>query len=427
MEISAFDAAFVGGNWGFQYLEQRKNGVNVKIDKDYWKFLKEQGVEWVGISVSMIVDDVADSTVGALYSKDKTPDAPSQWTMTDANLKYVLKQFEKHGYNTYLTTAFESDGDSPPRWLFGKTFDADVANYYSEAEWKWDPDHPDHDGFIESFWTTYIARVEHYAKLAERAGVDMFSLGTETDSLFHTTPIRASNQDFTSYVQRMIDGARQYFNGLLTYDQHYSAVTANEYYLGQEMWNTVNLDVIGISAYFKLLESVSGVSSVDVLEEAWRRVFEDTLVPLQEKNSGKSIVFTEFGYTDSVRSPTQPNADEFQKHIFSDTNSNGLDDGQETQANIYQAFFNVNHEFDELVKGMFLWDFGATTTSDKLYDKRYGTLTTFAVRGKLAEEVVAAEYNNLGLDHIGRNDDSSDELHFRSANQLDADATLLNL
>lgn len=222
----------------------------------------------------------------------------------------------------------------------------------------------------------------------------------------------------------MIAGARENYSGLLTYDQHYSAAEANDFYEARDFWDNFDLDVIGISAYFQLLDQVSGVSTVTDLKEAWRRVFTDTLSPMQQANPEKSIVFTEFGYTDSINSPVQANADEFQKHVFADTNHNGRDDGQETQANIYKAFFAVNREFGGLVKAVFLWDSGGKIVDDDTYDSGYGKLTTFAIRGKLAEKVIAHEYQveRSGADQIS--DAASDHFVFDSHAHSDHGSSL---
>jgi hypothetical protein len=77
--------------------------------------------------------------------------------------------------------------------------------------------------------------------------------------------------------------------------------------------------------------------------------------------------------------------------VFLDGNKNGQDDGQETQANLYQAFFNVLNSHPGTVNGPFLWD-TAMVASDALWAQTDGPRCTFTVRDKLAEEVVRPAY-----------------------------------
>lgn len=395
------DAVFTGGNWNFEYFDKPfKGDVNVDLHPDYIKFLKSEGVKWVGISVGMYQDNVRDATVESYYPNGNNPgELGALGTMTDANLKYVLKQFQSQGFNVYMTTAFEpKDGkleNFTPRHMMGKDYsNEEVAQKYNQEDWLWDPSHPEHDEFVSNFWQSYTKDVVHYARIAKACGVDMFSLGTETDSLFHTEATESSQQTFEPYINRMIKSVRKQYDGLLTYDQHSDVVLYDHYYGGSDLWTSTSFDVIGISAYFPLLTEVHGVSSVHLLEKSWRNIFENTLKPLHEENPHKSIVFTEFGYTDSINSPVQYDADQFKKHKFIDANHNGLDDGQETQANIYKAFFNVNHDYGDLVAGVFPLSAGGHVTSDKAYNGYEKGLTGFPIRGKLAEKVFAHEYKN---------------------------------
>ena len=121
-----------------------------------------------------------------------------------------------------------------------------------------------------------------------------------------------------------------------------------------------------------------------------QRRFTDALLPLRTRNLTLPIVFLEFGYVDVIESPYQSYFGEFTTSIYSDDNGNALDDGQETQANVYQAFFNVNEQNGDLVSGTFLW--GHDWGSDAEWAGSFGLLRGFAIRDNLAEDVVAAEY-----------------------------------
>ena len=76
-----------------------------------------------------------------------------------------------------------------------------------------------------------------------------------------------------------------------------------------------------------------------------------------------------------------------------DRNRNGLDDGEETQANIFEAFFETSARYPGLVNGAFLWDNWIAT--DAMWADYWLDRRSFAVRGKLAEEVVRHAYARL--------------------------------
>ena len=114
------------------------------------------------------------------------------------------------------------------------------------------------------------------------------------------------------------------------------------------------------------------------------------MIPKIKRNPLLPIVFLEFGYVNVIESPYQAWFGEFTPWTFTDNNGNSLDDGQETQANTYQAFFNVNEQNSDLVSGAFLW--GHDWGSDTDWAGSFGLLHGFAIRDKLAEDVVAAQY-----------------------------------
>ena len=79
--------------------------------------------------------------------------------------------------------------------------------------------------------------------------------------------------------------------------------------------------------------------------------------------------------------------------ILADANRNGLDDGEETQANIFRAFFHASERYPGIVNGAFLWDNWIAT--DAMWADHWLGRRSFAVRGKLAEAVVRDAYGRL--------------------------------
>ena len=95
---------------------------------------------------------------------------------------------------------------------------------------------------------------------------------------------------------------------------------------------------------------------------------------------------------EAVEAPYNHRALLFEPFVFSDANGNGLDDGQETQANIYQALFNTMAQHPGVLDGVFFWEHWLA--SDALWEQ-YGwkdDLRSYAIRGKPAEEIVRRAY-----------------------------------
>ena len=124
-------------------------------------------------------------------------------------------------------------------------------------------------------------------------------------------------------------------------------------------------------------------------------MFSDLLLPLAARNPGRAIVFTEYGSMDVVEAPADPSsgARHGELKTLVDRNRNGLDDGEETQANIFQAFFNASSSHPDLVNGAFFWDNWIAT--DAMWAEFWLDRRSFAMRGKLAEAVVRDSYARL--------------------------------
>jgi hypothetical protein len=265
--------------------------------------------------------------------------------------------------------------------------------YPAQEHWPWDLEHPDHENFVAEFWQSYTDQAVYFATLAESLGVEMFSLGTETDGLFRTrTDINFPNH-FKNEIQAMVSAVRNVYSGLLTYDQLIFVLPGKEYFNDSRrwLWQDSGLDVIGVSAYYQLVDTLptSRVPYAD-LKTAWEGVFTDQLLPMQTDNPGIPIVFTEFGATDSIASPFIAYSDSFANYVFTDGDGSGVDDGRETQADLYSAFFATNTENDGLVKGAFGWEH--YWTDDDLWEACCGWARHFAIRNKPAEDVVRTEY-----------------------------------
>lgn len=381
-----YRAVHMGGNWG----------TNVETSKTlpagYFEYLRDLNVNWVGISVALHVDDSLDATVERKAAGVKIP------TFSDETLAQMIRAFRARGFNVYLTLAFEAQEAGAAalplqRWQLGDPFAADEDPRIVRSAWPWATDHPEHSNFVADFWRTYTEQAVHFARIAQAEGVALYSLGTETDRLFRSRAGGRWPNHFGNELQAMVRAVRAVYEGKLTYDMHYDAVKTRSYFgAGSDpLWDDLGLDVVGLSAYFELADAPpTGVTSVAALESAWERIFDDHLVPLKERNPARPIVFTELGYVDSIRAPFEPNAEAFTPRVVADANGNSQDDGEETQANILRALFNVMNRRPGVVEGAFLWD---TMMADaSTWAAGFAGLRTMCVRAKLAETEVRAVY-----------------------------------
>ena len=364
---------------------------------------------WILISVGLHYDDSMDGSVSR--ETDRRRNVP---TWRDATLRQVIREFRDHGFDVYMTLAFEAhEAETSARPVFrgqlgdpapphtGGVPPGDPAGRIKPENWPWRTDHPDHETFTAEFWETYTQQAEHFAALAEGEGVALLSLGTETDALFRTRPDPGYMiNDFGDELRSMVDRVRAVYSGRLTYNMHYSTVMyADHYGRGSgagHLWEDLDLDIVGISGWFPLTSSApTTVPGVSELQAGYESVFSDLLLPLAARNPGRAIVFTEYGSMDVVEAPADPSsgARHGELKTLVDRNRNGLDDGEETQANIFQAFFNASSSQPDLVNGAFFWDNWIAT--DAMWAEFWLDRRSFAVRGKLAEAVVRDSYARL--------------------------------
>ena len=284
-----------------------------------------------------------------------------------------------------MTLAFESnnevvDSEHPvQRWQLGGLDMLQENPSILPENWPWSLDHPDYESFVAEFWRTYTDQAVYFAQLAETLGVEMYSLGTETEELFRTRSGGKWLNDFGDELRSMVDAVRAVYSGLLTYDMHSNALTDPEEFSPEtdHLWKDLGLAVVGISWHVPLDYQLRNLPGVEQYEENWERLFNDFLLPLRQRNPNLDIVFLEFGYGGGkiVR-------------VFTDENGNRLNDREEAYANLLSAFFNVNESFDRLVAGAFLWSHFWSSDRDWATDPTYNA----AVRDEVAEDVVRDYY-----------------------------------
>ena len=389
-----FRAIHASGYWGTneQVVEEwMKSRTGPLVPQDYVNWLKSLHVNWVGISVPLFIDDSMDSSV------ERTN--PAFGAFSDAALAQFIRDLRAEDIDVYVTLAIHdieaaAAGRRVRRWQLGDSGDPGFG--VRPEYWPWRPDHPDHETFVSAFWESYTQQAAHFARIAQEEGARMYSLGTETDRLFRTrTGGYNTVTDFGEELGSMVDRVRAVYDGLLTYDMHYDVFRAPDFYgPGSScLWEDLNLDVIGLSAWFDLVDAPpSSVMDIASLEMAYDRIFREYLIPLSNDNPARPIVFLEYGAMDVVAAPHRPanTSDQGKPFVFEDANRNGVDDGRETQANIYQAVLNTMETYPGVVNGLFFWD--NWMASDEMWSGWWAHHRNFDIRGKPAGEVVRAAY-----------------------------------
>ena len=415
-------AIAISGNWGtnrdvVQAWEDRGSTGSL-IPLEYVAWLRGLHVNWILISVALHYEDSMDSSVSRETGRDRN--VP---TWRDGSLRQMIREFRSHGFEVYMTLAFEAHeaeasarplsrhllGDPAPPHTGGAPPDDGWRGRITPANWPWRPDHPDHDRFVGEFWRTYADNAVHFAHIAEQEGVALYSLGTETDRLFRSRPDPDDADrpesgymynDFGDELHDLVSRVRAVYSGRLTYDMHANALIYADYHGSGSgaghLWQDLDLDIVGISGWFPLTASTpTTVLGVAELQASYEGIFRDYLMPLANRNPARAIVFTEYGSMDVVEAPADPSlgARHSEERVVVDANRNALDDGEETQANIFEAFFETSARYPGLVNGAFFWDNWIAT--DAMWADYWLDRRSFAVRGKLAEAVVSDAYARL--------------------------------
>jgi glycosyl hydrolase family 113 len=343
---------------------------------EYFRFLKSENANWLGVSVAIFNDSIADPTVKVKY-RPAGNTSGDIFTYDDNDLTAFVTRARQQGFHVYLTLAFEpaGAGNAPdlgdptcqtPQYKPNRAFLGEGSVITGDplqvcinpAYWWWNPSHPDHAANVTQFWTTYTQVAVKYATICQQVGVEMFSLGTETERLFRTRPSNTWLNDFHTQLGQLVSAVRAVYSGRVTYDQQSEVLAHPQFFDGgagsRDLFADLDLDVVGVSAYFGIVQAPPAtVLPPAQLDAAWDAVFQTYLIPLQQRNPGKPIVFLEFGYTDSVGAPAFFASQQDQPEPPRDAENSTP--GMEQQKRIFEAFFRVDDRYSDMVHGAFIW------------------------------------------------------------------------
>ena len=153
-------AISISGYWGTNRRVvqpwEDAGGAGPLIPEEYVSWLRGMHANWILISVGLHYDDSMDSTVSR--EPDRNRNVP---TWRDDSLRRVIREFREHGFDVYVTLAFEAHEAEKSvrpvqRWQLGDPAPRIPAAFRTRVtrgqiapeNWPWRPDHPDHQRFV---------------------------------------------------------------------------------------------------------------------------------------------------------------------------------------------------------------------------------------------------------------------------------------
>lgn len=177
----------------------------------------------------------------------------------------------------------------------------------------------------------------HYAKLAAKNHIELFSIGSELCSM----------EPETSFWKKLIAQVRSFYQGQLLYSANW------DHYKQIEFWD--DLDFLGLNGYYELTKS--STPTLDELIRQWWTI-ENDLANWQEHHH-KQIVLTEIGY---------PSVDGTCGKPWDYTREAAID--VEEQALCYEAFF-LSWNSSQKLAGVYFWNwYGQGGPNDRSYTPR---------------------------------------------------------
>jgi hypothetical protein len=207
------------------------------------------------------------------------------------------------------------------------------------------------------WWASYRAFILHYARLAERADIDLYCIGTELVEM--TTRYPEEWRQLPAEV-------RQVYRGPLTYAAHWE-----QEFDRIPFWDT--FDFIGINAYFPL--DAPELTDIEELTAAWRP--HRHRIALLQARFNHPVLFLEIGYRPVVGTHRQP-------WVYT-----GGEPDVYAQERAYEAVFRAFADAPWW-KGTYFWK----TFTDPLFAQARGDGMGFSFRGLPAEAVIWRWYGN---------------------------------
>ena len=311
---------FVYGPLGLTFQKQPASGLQKGISFTAWGSyvyqtpqadaslvnISQTGADWVSLIVTQYQPDIHSTQI-----------QPERYTPSDASLEHAIQAAHRIGLKVLLKPHVDLSAD-PKHWR------GQIGTNFTSAQW-------------EEWFTSYRQFILHYARLAERSGVDEFCAGTEL----------TATQSHAASWRKVIASVRQVYHGPVVYAANFG----DEYFIS--WWDA--LDLIGVDAYYPL--SLQRSPTIADMKTSWDLIgiYLETLAVRENR----PILFTEIGYRSMRGAASWPG----------DYWTAGPADPQ-LQADAYQAAFESL--FDKpWFAGMFWWDWGAGSQMGGVQDAGY--------------------------------------------------------
>jgi hypothetical protein len=291
--------------------------------------IKAIGADHVSLVVSWYQRDIASTEIRPYWKR---------WgdfeTLSDKKLVQVIRQAHKEGLKVFLFPILRLEMRIFKEWR-------GVIRPQNLERW------------LESYRRFTL----HYARLAAREEVEIFSVGSELCSM----------EGYTEFWEKLIAEIRRFYPGKLLYSANW------DHYKKIAFWD--RLDYLGLNGYYELASDASPTLS-EIRKKWWE--IENELAAWQERHR-KPIIFTELGY---------PSIDGGCFKPWDYTRDAPVD--LEEQALCYEAFF-LSWNQSRKLGGVYFWNwYGQGGENDRSYTPR----------GKPAERVLAKWFKNRSTDGI---------------------------
>lgn len=301
---------------GMCFTTWDKDSMGSTLSDRSLEMLKNMGVEYVQINVTLYQDQVDSTTIKAT---DLTP--------SEDSIIHAIRAAHKLGLRVMLKPHID-----PIDTRNGSCWRADIGFYDEESWGKW--------------FTEYKRVMNRYAHIAQEQNVEIFCVGTE---------LSFAAQKTDSWKE-IIAGIRKIYSGKLTYAANWDD------YKNVGFWE--DLDYIGIDAYFPL--SYKKSATIDDIKEGWKKWKQE--LEAWHATVQKPIIFTEIGYSSIPTAPAEPWK----------TPEGGNAD-VETQANCYAAFFEMVWDSPWLA-GVYWWKWSPTTNGGGVNNRQFTPLNKPAAK-----------------------------------------------
>jgi len=258
---------------------QKINGLSFVASRDS---ITQQHIAPVLKSKSNFVAIMPFGAIRNLSSSEIRYNANRQWFgETAIGVEQYAKKFQAERIKVML---------KPQLWVWEGQYTGYIA---MESEEKW-----------KKLEDSYLKFILFYAEIAEKIQVDIFCIGTELEQFVMQRP---------NFWIDLIPKVRVVYKGKLTYAANWDV------YNKLSFWS--ELDFIGVDAYFPLSEKKS--PTLAELEIGWK-AHKDEIMQVQ-KQFGKPILFTEFGYRSIDFATKEPwKSDRVEGRINLENQVNGL-------------------------------------------------------------------------------------------------------